>query len=571
MKALILSAGLGTRLLPYSALTPKPLFTLAGEPLLGIHIRMLAAAGCEAVMVNTHHRKEKIEAFIAHRSFSTRVGTRHEPRILGTGGAIKNLTDFWDARPFIVLNADIHHTFDLAEIYAFHCSHPHPVTLVLWDDPEFNTVAVNREGRVTAFGKTAAGVPEPAERRLTFTGIQVLDPRVVDQIPAGRPVHSIDVYRRMMAAGETIEAFMPEGGSWSDLGTPQRYRAAARRMAAGAAFAAASDGDCGSDIAFEPLAGDGSERSWFRLRSGTATMIMCDHGLREQEGFTEVDAFVSIGRHLRNLQVPVPAILFEDRFAGIVVLEDLGDRSLQLAVGREDDPRRILAWYRQIIVELIEMSLKGLEGFEDAWAYQSVRYDRRLILEKECRYFVDAFLLGVLGLKGPFRGLQPEFEHLADQAMRYAHEGLMHRDLQSRNIMVADGRFFLIDFQGSRRGPLQYDLASLLRDPYVNLPEQMQAELLDFCVAQLARRGPVDADAFRTGYRYCALSRNLQVLGAFGHLSRVRGKTHFEAYVRPAVSSLARLLTGFGPAEFAGLRRVVNELVLPRLPTEDGV
>ena len=96
MKALILSAGFGTRLRPYSNQTPKPMFTLAGRPLLDWHIRSLEALQCNAVAVNTHHLHEAIEDFVRSQNYSIPVHVCHEPDLLGTGGAIKNLSDFWD-------------------------------------------------------------------------------------------------------------------------------------------------------------------------------------------------------------------------------------------------------------------------------------------------------------------------------------------------------------------------------------------------------------------------------------------------------------------------------------------
>jgi aminoglycoside/choline kinase family phosphotransferase len=564
MKALILSAGLGTRLRPYSDLTPKPMFSLAGQPLLDLHIRKLAAAGCRAAAVNTHHLNETLEGFIGRQRYAIPVRLYHEPELLGTGGAIRNLADFWDNEPFMVVNSDIFHEFDLEAIYAFHCGHPHPVTVVLWNDENFNSVRVDKHDCVTSFRRKPHGQIPADGRYLTFTGIQVLDKTVLDFIPAGRPCHSIDAYSQMMAAGHAVKAYRPRQGSWADLGTPGRYREMARKMTAGAGFAAAYGDMRAGHVRFERLAGDGSERLWYRLRSGPRSLIMCDHGLKESPAVAEVDAFIAIGNHLKKIGLPVPQIHFHDRFAGLVVLEDLGDRNLQAAVRASGSNTEIRGWYKQIITDLVEMSLNGIEGFDPAWAYQGSAYDRDLILERECRYFVDAFLQGFLNLTLEFEALRSEFEHLASEALQRSLVGLMHRDLQSRNIMLTGGRFYLIDFQAARSGPLQYDLASLLIDPYVELPEPLQADLLDHALDLVVDRCHADPVEFRLGYRYCALARNLQILGAFGFLSRARGKTFFEPYIEPAVRSLDRQLNRFGEDEFHQLRQLVTKRVLPR-------
>ena len=563
MKALILSAGLGTRLRPFSDMTPKPMFTLAGRPLLDLHIRRLEAMGCKAVAVNTHHLNATIAAFIGSQSYSIPVHLSHEPELLGTGGAIKNLADFWDDDPFMVINSDIFHEFDLAAIYEFHCSHSNPVTLVLWNDENFNSVQIDEQNDVQSFRSENPGQITPGHRYLTFTGIQVLDPGVLDFMPPGEPSHSIDAYRSMMAAGLGIKACLPDEGSWTDLGTPERYRAMARKMTARSGFTAAYDDTEVESIRFERLAGDGSERRWYRLHSGERSLVLCDHGLKDHAAVAEVDSFVSIGTHLKKHDLPVPQIHFHDCFAGLVVLEDLGDRHFQKAVLESTDEKEIKNWYRQIISDLFDMSVEGIKGFNPTWAYQSTDYDRDLILEKECRYFVDAFLQGCLNLAISFDDLLPEFEFLASGALKHAIVGFMHRDLQSRNIMVTGNRFYLIDFQAGRRGPLQYDLASLLLDPYVELPEPVQADLLEYAIDIAKDRCKTSPDDFRLSYRYCRLSRNLQILGAFGFLSRVTGKDFFEPFIKPAVHSLNRHLSLLPDSEFQQLREIVTDQVLP--------
>jgi len=180
MKALILAAGLGTRLLPFTRIIPKPLFPIAGRPLLDIHIHALRNAGCEAVTVNTHHLAEEIETFIADRHYPIPVYSRYEPEILGTGGAIKNLEDFWDRRPFFVVNSDIVTDIDLRTVYDFHVHHPYPVTLVLYNCPEINTVSVSSDGFVSGF---QAKETRTSGLHRTFTGIQVLDPEILRYIP----------------------------------------------------------------------------------------------------------------------------------------------------------------------------------------------------------------------------------------------------------------------------------------------------------------------------------------------------------------------------------------------------
>lgn len=551
MRALILAAGLGTRLRPYTRTTPKALFTLAGRPLLEVHIRRLAEAGCEAVGVNTHHLPAAIEAFIASRRFDIPVHLRHEPTILGTGGAIKNWADFWNHRPFMVINADISTTIDLKSVYEFHLRRRPAATLVLVDDPEFNTVGVGPGGRIREFASSRADAPVGA---LTFTGIQVLEPLVLDYIPADAVRSSIDAFRAMIAAGLSVQAFVPDRGDWRDLGTPERYRVAAAEASAREAWRRAFADAAPVDLTPERIEGDGSDRQWSRWRNPGGSMVLADHGLRIASGVTEADAFVAIGRHLKARRIPVPAIYFADAFAGLVFLEDLGDTNLQRAVQGRTNRGQVLRTYRAVIDECIRMAVDGAQGFDTAWTFQTPDYSREVILERECRYFRDAFLIGYAGLDVD-DDFGDEFNRIADGALEGSAPGFMHRDFQSRNIMVKNDRFYFIDFQAGRLGPPQYDLAALLIDPYVGLAPAEQDHLLDYAMQRLALRRPVDPASFRRGFAFCALSRNLQVLGAFGFLSQVKGKPQFARYIPAALRTLETRLAGFEPPGFPKLQR----------------
>jgi aminoglycoside/choline kinase family phosphotransferase len=159
-----------------------------------------------------------------------------------------------------------------------------------------------------------------------------------------------------------------------------------------------------------------------------------------------------------------------------------------------------------------------------------------------------------------FQDLEDEFRSLADKALKFSMNGFMHRDLQSRNIMVRDNRFYFIDFQGGRLGPIQYDLASLLIDPYVNLSRPVQEILLEFAVKTLSPVIRIDPDKFLFCYQYCAITRNLQILGAFGFLSRIKKKTYFEKYIPNAIKTLKHNLFSLDTIELTGLKAIVEKL-----------
>lgn len=551
MKAMILAAGLGTRLLPFTRHTPKPLFTINGRPILDRIVDQLHRAGCLAVMINTHHLHDQIERFIAGRAYPMPVQTRYEPDILGTGGAIRNVADFWPEAPLLIINSDIVTDIDLARVYHHHRSHPYPVTMVMHDRPTFNSVGVNREQFVTGFH--ADEQQNDNVRAMAFTGVHVIDRRVLDYLPATGPSHIIDAYAQMLQAGEKIKALIVRDHYWQDIGTPDSYMAAVLDQMAPAAFTNAFGSQPAGPIQYQPLQGDGSDRRWHRLTAGANSLIMVDHGIRKGcEERQEAEAFVDIGRHLQATGAAVPRLYLYDTFSGLVFLEDLGDRHLQ-DVARQASEDQLEQLYRQVIDRWLYMAIESGRDFDPAWTWQSARYDKSLILEKECRYFVEAFLNGYLDDRTGYDDLADEFERLADRALQEGFFGFMHRDLQSRNIMIQGDRISFIDFQGGRWGPLQYDLASLLIDPYVALPAASQDRLRQYAARALQGKAGVEPKDFLAGYDYCALTRNLQMLGAFAFLSRVKGKHSFEAFIPQAVTTLHRNLT------------LLRDIRLPRL------
>jgi len=554
MKALILAAGLGTRLLPHTRKIPKPLFPIGGRPLIDIHIDALQKAGCEAIVVNTHHLSTQIENHIKGNRYDIPVYTRNEPEILGTGGAIKNIEAFWDARPFLVINCDIFSNIDPAAVYRFHRDHPHPATLVLCNWPEINTVCVDADDFIAGFQ------PDPLSDRYrhgTFTGIQVLDPEILQYIPRGVFSSSIDAFRKMMSDGKKIKAYMADRFVWTDIGTPDRYVDTAAQLLAQKAFQKVFEQTSGKTASYTKLKGDGSDRKWYRLTSGQHAMVMASHGILVESPPTEFDAFVAIGSHLHSRGVPVPQIYLFDRFSGLVFLEDLGEIHLQSVIRDTTDKEAILSRYREIIDLLVMMSISGAVAFNTAWTYQSTEYNQEMILEKECRYFVEAFLNTYCNLDLSFDRFKDEFVSLSEKALEFAVSGFMHRDFQSRNIMLKENRPYVIDFQGGRLGPVQYDLASLLIDPYVELSESIRKDLAGYCAGKMSNLKAIDTDRFLTGYRYCCITRNLQILGAFGYLSRVKDKPSFEKYIPAAIRTLKESVD---PDEFPKIASVAGKI-----------
>lgn len=559
MKALVLAAGFGTRLRPYTEHLPKPLFTLDGRPLIERVIRQLIAADAQTVVVNTHHLADQIQAYLAAQMFPVKIVVRHETEILGTGGAIRNTADIWEKAPFMVVNSDIVTDIDFGAVYRFHATHPCLATLVLHHDPNFNTVTVDAEGFVVNFG-TRDHSAFSKFQKLTFTGIQVLDSAVIDFMPAQGFAHSIDVFKSMLAAGFRIKAYIAKGCEWSDLGSPERYRQAAREIMATAVCQALGQNNPSHPIRWDTLAGDGSDRRWYRMWGEGFSVVMVDHGIRVGALPGEADAFVNIGRHLYRRGLPVPRIIREDSVAGLVFLEDLGDHHLQTWVASLSSPNEVFALYRQIIDLLIQVWVKGGDGFDPAWTWQTARYDRGVIVEKECRYFIEAFVQRYCGRAVAFERIKTESHRLADGILTAKAGGFMHRDFQSRNILITSGQPRIIDFQGGRLGPVQYDLASLLIDPYVALSTEMREALLSHFIDRYRDLTGEPREAIEAVYHLCALARNLQILGAFGFLVKEKNKAYFADYIPNALEGLRINLANVKTHAFPELQGIAASL-----------
>jgi aminoglycoside/choline kinase family phosphotransferase/dTDP-glucose pyrophosphorylase len=562
MKALILAAGFGTRLAPHTRTFPKALFPVGGTPVLGIMLCQLKRAGCTAVAVNTHHLAHRIQSYLGENDFGIPVTLSHEPEILGTGGAIRNLAHYWDDDPFIVVNADIVTDIELADVYRRHQELGAQVTLVMHDRSPFNQVWVDEKDRITGFERFSNPAATGGHRKMAFTGIHVLDAGILRQIPGDGFSDIISVYRQMIEKGMPIHAHVVRDHYWQDMGNPDRYRDAVGHVMSPGAFRSAFPDYQGGAIHCQRLTGDGSDRGWFRLTDGQYRLILVNHGITTTLPGSEVSAFVRIGSHLHACGLPVPRIHAQDGFSGLVFLEDLGDCHLQQMVKQATDDSLIETLYRKIIDTWVGLTVSAAAGFDPGWTCQSPAYDIPLILDKECRYFVDAFLNGYLELAVVYDELAAEFEHLAHCVIGHGFTGLIHRDFQSRNIMIQDGRHYLIDFQGARTGPIQYDLASLLIDPYAGLNQDLQQRLLLYATEQVAERLKSDPDQFIKGYRYCAVTRNLQMLGAFGFLSRIKQKNAFERWIPAAATMLTGHILSADREAFPKLTAIAKKIGL---------
>jgi mannose-1-phosphate guanylyltransferase len=225
MKAMILAAGLGTRLEPMTKIRPKPLFPVLNRPLLGIIIEQIQRMGATGIIVNAHHLAEQVERFVGGGKWDTEVEVRVEPQILGTGGGIKNCADFLHDVPFfLVVNADIYHTFNLEPVLHYHTEAKNLVTLVLFDHPRFNQVGIDTEGRIVSIRGQSIQKPVVPSQTLTFTGIHIISPELLNSMPSTGFFGIMELYTELASRGEAMRGYHMNEGYWQDIGSVEAYR-----------------------------------------------------------------------------------------------------------------------------------------------------------------------------------------------------------------------------------------------------------------------------------------------------------------------------------------------------------
>ncbi len=274
------------------------------------------------------------------------------------------------------------------------------------------------------------------------------------------------------------------------------------------------------------LTGDASTRRYFRvIPSDGPSVVLALH-----EGPIDVGTlpFVSVAQLLSRMPLPVPDVLGHAEALGILTLEDLGDVTLQSHVGA-GTPMSHEALYRQAVAFIGVLQTRGAELLKPSDTPSQLAFDvEKLTWEMDffVRHFVEGYRGAVL-TPAERTALAREWAEIVEE-LACEPRVLCHRDYHSRNLMVHGGQLYVIDFQDARMGPDTYDLASLLRDSYVDISD---LELDSFIAYFLAVKGITDAVEFRRRFDLMALQRNLKALGTFGYQAAARGNPIYIQYI----------------------------------------
>ena len=277
-------------------------------------------------------------------------------------------------------------------------------------------------------------------------------------------------------------------------------------------------------LAVAALSGDASTRRYYRIEDGRNYVL----ALYPEPFDPEAMPFLTIQRLLQDYGLPVPEIVDVDGGRGIVLQEDLGDCTLQEAL-RDCTDAALGELYREAVDEIALLQRESARGPQKAECFR-IAFD----LEKlswELHYFLVHFLEGHLAceLTVEDRSTLAEAFHSLSQEIASWPSVLCHRDYHSRNLMQHRERLYWIDFQDARMGPATYDLASLLRDAYVDLPDELQDELKERFRQQAV---PEEArDVFRRRFDLMCVQRNLKALGTFGYMASVRQNPVYLPYI----------------------------------------
>ncbi|RQV98893.1 hypothetical protein EH220_02615, partial [bacterium] len=540
--AFILGAGLGKRLRPLTENLPKPLLPVGGRPIITYAMDHCRTVGVERFIVNTHHCAEAYDrAFPGGSRQGMPILFRHEPVLLDTAGGLKNIEDLLEENEtLLVYNGDILSDLPLSRLVTAHAAGGYEVTLVLRSDGPIRNVCLDAKGAICDIRDL---VGNPGVRRCQFTGIFIAEKRFFRRLTAGKIESVVPVFVEMIRETQgSVGSVVIDDGQWLDIGDTETYMRIADAVPLRYEEKNAEQDPlpfiretlglaAETPVETRPVGKGGSDRAYFRVAiTGAPSAVLMRYGRMYEEN----DHYVSIAFFLKEIGVTVPQIYGHDPERRLILMDDLGDMDLYALRDASWEVRRTLyektlalaAKLHAFPLDRLPVGLRLMPGF-DASLYQ---WERNYFIEEcvrnACRIELDP---------AESEALEKELSGLAERLMETPYV-LIHRDLQSQNIMIREGEPILVDFQGLRFGSLFYDLGSLLCDPYVIFPEEGREELLRFYHG-ISSAG-YSWDTFRELFLLASAQRLMQALGAYGFLGLKRGKPHFLAHIRPALDNL---------------------------------
>ncbi len=309
----------------------------------------------------------------------------------------------------------------------------------------------------------------------------------------------------------------------------------------------------------ELLPVSGSARAYYRIRGNKKTAL----GVYNED-FKENRAFVTFSKHFKAQGMQVPEIYLEDLSNNMYLIEDLGEETLfeHILVTRntEEFSEELKSIYRNVLRDLVRFQLYAGKDLPYEYCYPRAEFDKQSMLW-DLHYF-KYYFLKLARISFDEQLLEDDYQTFANYLLEAEHHFFMYRDFQSRNIMLTGGKPAYIDYQGGRKGALQYDVASLLYDAKANIPENVREELLEYYLEVLQKEKEIDMVEFRRHYYGYVLVRIMQAMGAYGFRGFYEKKEHFLKSIPYAMENLKNVLKKADfPIEIPQLKKVLEAVI----------
>ena len=324
-----------------------------------------------------------------------------------------------------------------------------------------------------------------------------------------------------------------------------------------------------------PIAESGSARKYFRIITDKCSLIGT-----YSSNIEENEAFLAFSKHFHDLGLNVPEIFAVNKEKTCYLQSDFGDDNLFAHVqkalmannvsalrqaqglldnGPSTGSGTLISLYKKALSHLVKLQVLGHQGLDYTKAYPTERFDRQAIID-DLNYFKYYFVKPHEEIDFNETRLGKDFEAFADFVSQAPCDFFMYRDFQSRNIMVKDGELYFIDFQGGRKGPLNYDVVSLLYQVKAQIPQATRDELVDYYKAELSQYIHPEAVKFDTYQPYFVYLRLMQVLGAYGFRGLIQKKSHFIESIPYALREIEALSKAVPLTKYPELQNVINQL-----------
>ena len=318
-----------------------------------------------------------------------------------------------------------------------------------------------------------------------------------------------------------------------------------------------------------PIAESGSARKYFRIITGDKSLIGT-----YSSNIEENEAFLAFSKHFHDLGLNVPEVFAVNKEKTCYLQSDFGDdnlfahvqKALMVNVGPSTGSgtlasysENVIKLYKKALSHLVKLQVLGHQGLDYTKAYPTERFDRQAIID-DLNYFKYYFVKPHEEIDFNETRLGKDFEAFADFVSQAPCDFFMYRDFQSRNIMVKDGDLYFIDFQGGRKGPLNYDVVSLLYQVKAQIPQATRDELVDYYKAELSQYINPETVKFDTYQPYFVYLRLMQVLGAYGFRGLIQKKSHFIESIPYALREIEALSEAVPLTKYPELQNVINQL-----------